>query len=319
MPQITIRSLIEYAGVRLRRARLTFGHGVADAWDEAAYIVLHVTSLSPEELGSNFERSITARERKRVMALVAQRIRRRIPLAYLLREARLGEYVFYVDERAIVPRSYIAELLAERLAPWLPPRRRIRRALDLCTGSGCLAIILAETFRSATIDAVDIDRGALAVARRNVASYRMGRRLRLLHSDMFSAVAGERYDVIIANPPYVSAATMNKLPREYRHEPVMALASGTDGLDAVRAILRDAANHLTDKGLLVVEVGHHRARVEAAFPHYAFVWPETSGGDDCVFMLERAELLRAAASALLRRQAPVRHRASRSNALSRPR
>jgi ribosomal protein L3 glutamine methyltransferase len=319
MPQFTIRSLIEHAGVRLQRAHLTFGHGVADAWDEAAYIALHVMKLAPEELSPNFERTVSVRQTKRVMALVAQRIRRRIPLAYLLREARLGDYVFYVDERVIVPRSYIAELLSERLAPWLPPRRRIRRALDLCTGSGCLAIVLAETFRSAAVDAVDIDRGALAVARRNVAAYGLTRRIRLLHSDMFDAVAGERYDLILANPPYVSAATMKKLPREYRHEPVIALASGNDGLDAVRAILRDAANHLNDKGLLVVEVGHHRARVEAAFPHYALVWPQTSGGDDCVFTIDRAELLRAAASALPVPQGPARRRASQSNVLSRRR
>jgi ribosomal protein L3 glutamine methyltransferase len=242
-----------------------------------------------------------------------------VPAAYLTHEAWLGEDRFYVDERVIVPRSFIAELIRERFVPWLPPRLRIRRALDLCTGSGCLAIVLAKTFRSAMVDAVDIERGALAVARRNVADHKLQSRVRVLRSDMFDAVRGEHYDLIIANPPYVSADTMRKLPREYRHEPAIALASGQDGLDAVRVILREAAALLTDKGLLVVEVGHHRPRVERAFARYPFVWPQTSGGDDCVFMLSRADLLRARASAerpaALR--APAPRRASRAAAASR--
>jgi ribosomal protein L3 glutamine methyltransferase len=234
----------------------------------------------------------------------------------------LGDDRFYVDERVIVPRSYIAELLRERFAPWLPPRRPIRRALDLCTGSGCLAIVLAKTFTGAQIDAVDIDRGALAVARRNVASYRLQRRVRLLHSDLFAAVRDERYELIIANPPYVSADTMRKLPREYRHEPAIALASGKDGLDAVRGILREAAAHLTEHGLLVVEVGHHRRRVERAFAHYPFIWPQTSGGDDCVFILGRGDLVRAAelrAGFPARPRAPAPRRASRATAAPRRR
>ncbi len=317
MPQAsTVRHLIERASTRLTRARLTFGHGIPGAWDEAVYLVLHVLKLPPDRLTPYLDRIVTPRETARVAMLVAERIKRRIPVAYLTREAWLGDFRFYVDERVIVPRSFIAELLAERISPWLPPRRRIRRALDLCTGSACLAIVLAKTFTGATIDAVDLDRRALKVAGRNVAAYRLRQRIRLLHSDMFSAVSHERYDLIIANPPYVSAEVMRKLPREYRHEPALALASGEDGLDAVRIILREAAGHLTDKGLLVVEVGHYRARVEAAFPLCPFIWPQTSGGDDCVFILDRAGLHAAQARVQTppQSQAAVPPRASRASA-----
>jgi ribosomal protein L3 glutamine methyltransferase len=309
MPPATVHTLVERAYTQLERAPLAYGHGIIDAWDEAVYLVLHALKLPPDRLTPYLERAVSTQDSTRALALVAERIRRRIPAAYLTHEAWLGKYRFYVDERVIVPRSYIAELMRERFAPWLAPRRRIRRALDLCTGSGCLAIILAKTFPSAHVDAIDIDRNALAVARRNVASYQMQARIRLLHSDLFTALAGVRYDLIIANPPYVSADTMRKLPREYRHEPAIALASGRDGLDAVRVILREAATYLNETGLLVVEVGHHRRRVEKAFPHYPFMWPQTSGGDDCVFILERGDLVRAASTA-----APVRVRASPAKA-----
>src|SRR5258706_14853887 len=214
-PAPTVRTLIERAATRLARARLTYGHGIPTAWDEAAYLALHVLKLPPAVLTPYLDRAVTPRNVARIEALVAERIRRRVPVAYLTREAWLGEYRFYVDERALVPRSYIAELLAERIAPWLPARRPVRRALDLCTGSGCLAIVLARTFTGARIDAVDIDRGALAVARRNVADYRLQRRIRLLHSDMFGAVRGERYVLIIANPHHLNAVTILRLPLGY--------------------------------------------------------------------------------------------------------
>ena len=321
-PATTVRTLIKRSAARLARARLTHGHGIPTAWDEAAYLVLHVLKLPPAVLTPYLDHTVTPRDAAHVNELISERIRRRVPAAYLTHEAWLGEDRFYVDERVIVPRSYIAELLHERIAPWLPLRRPIRRVLDLCTGSGCLAIVLAKTFTGALIDAVDIDRGALAVARRNVAGYRLQRRIRVLHSDMFGAVPARRYDLIIANPPYVSADTMRKLPREYRHEPAIALASGPDGLDAVRVILREAAAHLTEHGMLVVEVGHHRRRVERAFARHPFIWPHTSGGDDCVFILGRGDLVRAAkrpvrCPAPLR--APAPRRASRANAASRRR
>ena len=280
--------------------------------------MLHALRLPLDQLTPHLARQVSATERSRALHLIDERIRRRVPAAYLTREAWLGACRFYVDERVIVPRSFIAELLRERLAPWLTPRRRVRRALDLCTGSGCLAILLARTFRAAQIDAIDIDRDALAVARHNVASYRLQRRIRLLRSDMFSALRGARYDLIVANPPYVSTATMRTLPREYRHEPRLALASGTDGLDAVRVILRGAAAHLTENGLLVVEVGHHRRRVERALPLLPFVWPQTSGGDDCVFILARRDLVPAPAPAT-QLAAAARRRASPASVASRRR
>jgi ribosomal protein L3 glutamine methyltransferase len=318
MPSATVLALVDRATARLKHAPIAFGHGIANARDEATYLVMHALKLPPSGLTPYLQRTVSARASARAMRLVDERIRRRIPAAYLTHEAWLGEYRFYVDARVIVPRSFIAELLHERLAPWLTPRQRIRRALDLCTGSGCLAIVLAKTFAAADVDGVDIDRRALAVAKRNIATYKLQRRIHLLRSDMFSALPSARYDLIIANPPYVDAHAMRKLPREYRHEPRIALAGGEDGLDTVRVILREAAVHLTAHGLLVVEVGHHRSRVEAAFPHHPFVWPQTSGGDDCVFILGRDDLLCAAARAAESLAAAPRP-ASRAGAASRRR
>ena len=312
--RITVRDLIADAHTRFRRARLAFGHGTANAWDEAVYLVLHALKLPPDRLTPFLARNVTVTERERALRLIRERIRRRIPAAYLTREAWLGDTRFYVDERVIVPRSYLAELLHARLAPWIAQPARIKHALDLCTGSGCLAVLLARTFPAARVDAVDISRGALAVAGLNVAAYRLQRRVRLLQSDLFSALRGERYDLILANPPYVSAAVMRTLPPEYRHEPPLALAGGPDGFDAVRVILREAAQQLTAGGLLVVEVGHNRKRLEAQFPHLPFVWPQTSGGDDCVFMLECRDLTGAARAA-----AAPPHPARRASAASRRR
>ena len=314
----TLQALVDTAYARLTRARLAYGHGTTNAWDEAVYLVLHALRLPLDQLTPHLARLTSASERARALRLIDERIRRRVPAAYLTHEAWLGEHRFFVDERVIVPRSYIAELLRERLRPWVNSRHPVRGALDLCTGSGCLAILLARTFRLAQIDAADIDRDALAVARLNVAAYRLRSRIRVLPSNMFSALRGARYDLIVANPPYVSGAAMRALPREYRHEPALALAGGTDGLDAVRVILREAAAHLNANGLLVVEVGHHRRRVERAFPHLPFMWPETSGGDDCVFILERRDLAPPPAA---REPAPVaaRRRASRAGAASRRR
>jgi ribosomal protein L3 glutamine methyltransferase len=314
----TVNQLVDIAFARLARARLAFGHGTTNAWDEAVYLVLHALRLPPDRLTPHLARRVSAMERSRALQLIDERIRRRVPAAYLTREAWLGDYRFYVDERVIVPRSFIAELLRERLVPWLTPRSHVGRALDLCTGSGCLAILLAKTFRAARIDAIDIDRDALAVARHNVAAYRLQRRIRTLRSDLFSALPRARYDLIVANPPYVSTGTMRTLPREYRHEPRLALASGKDGLDAVRSILREAPDHLNENGLLVVEVGHHRRRVERALPHLPFMWPQTSGGDDCVFILERRDLVPAPTPAV-KFPAAARRRASPASVASRRR
>jgi ribosomal protein L3 glutamine methyltransferase len=257
---------------RFRRARLSYGHGTHNAREEAAWLLSSVKSG------------------QRLEALVERRIRERIPLAYLLKEAWLGKQRFYIDERAIVPRSFIAELLRDRLRPWI--HRPVKRALDLCTGSGCLAVLLARAFPRARVDASDISGGALEVAKENVHRCRLGRRVRLVKSDLFKRMKGRRYDLIVANPPYVTTAAMKRLPKEYRHEPHSALAAGKDGLKIVRRILREARNHLTPDGLLVCEVGAARRALERAYLKLSFVWPDTSEPQSCVFVLHREDLPR---------------------------
>jgi ribosomal protein L3 glutamine methyltransferase len=299
----TVGSLLAGASRRLARARLTYGHGTDNPHDEAACLVLHALRLPAAPLnGAALQRRVSAADARHALELIAARIERRVPAAYLTHEAWLADLRFYVDERVIVPRSFIAELLRQRLEPWLLEPDHVRRALDLCTGSGCLAVILAKMFPHTRVDAVDLSATALAVARRNLARFRLGRRVTLIESDMFSALHGKRYDLIISNPPYVTTSVMRKLPPEYRREPALALAGGDDGFAVVDIILREAALHLAVNGLLVVEIGHHRRRLEASYPRLPFVWPETSGGDDCVFVLTRADLV--APGALQRRPAP---------------
>jgi ribosomal protein L3 glutamine methyltransferase len=279
---------------RFRQARLVFGHGTRNARDEAAYLVLHALDLPPDAATGACDRRVDPRDARRVLALLKRRIRSRKPAAYLTREAWLRDFRFHVDERVVVPRSHIAGLLRENLAPWILNRRAIKSILDLCTGSGCLAVLLAHSFPGARIDATDISSAAVAVARVNIGKYRLGSRIRLIKSDMFSALGGKHYDLIVANPPYVTTAGMRRLPREYRHEPRIALAGGRDGLDAVRRILLHAPAHLNPGGLLVVEVGSGRGRLERAFPRVRFTWPEVAGGDT-VFVIQREEIDRALA------------------------
>ena len=289
----TVRALLRDAVQRLETARVSYGHGTLNARDEAAWLILHALKLPLDDLASHLDREVSSSEAKTVDALIAERIRTRKPTAYLTREAWLGDHSFYVDERVIVPRSYIAELLRERLAPWIAKRSQVGTALDLCTGSGCLAVLIALTFPQARIDAADISLDALDVARRNIRDYGLGRRVRLVRSDLFSALLDRSYDLIVSNPPYVSAAMMRRLPAEYRCEPALALAGGRDGLDFVRRIVAEAPRHLNPGGLLLVEVGHYRERVERAFPQLPLIWAQTSGGDDCVFGITR-EALRSA-------------------------
>jgi len=287
---LIVAEVLEETARRWRRARLHFGHGTGNARDEAAWLIAHVIGVHPGELALHAERELTALQLRRVRSLAARRAAERIPLAYLLKEAWLDGRRFCVDARVIVPRSYIAELLRERLRPWL--RRPVRRALDLCTGSGCLAVLLAQTFPKANVDATDLSPAALAVARLNVRRHRLARRVRLIRSDLFHALRGRRYDLIVTNPPYVDARTMRALPPEYDYEPRAALAAGADGLEFVRRILRDAPAHLNPRGLLVCEVGNSRPALERAYPRLPFLWPETSDSPGCVFALEREQLLR---------------------------
>lgn len=287
---MALRDWLGHAEQRFRAERLGFGHGTHGAREEATWLLAHVLRLPYEGLAQSLARRLTPNERRRAARLIEERVRTRRPLAYLIREAWLGEHRFHIDERVVVPRSYIAELLRDKLAPWVLRPTEVRRALDLCTGSGCLAILLALAFPRATVDASDVSRDALAVARRNVRTYRLGRRVNLAVADLFAGLKPAEYDLIVANPPYVDSRAMRTLPREYRHEPRLALAGGRDGLRFVHRILKGAARFLRPRGLLVVEIGHHRDRLERAFPHLPFIWPETSAGYECVFLLNREGL-----------------------------
>ncbi len=287
----TLRDWLRYAVSRFGEAGLTFGHGSANAYDEAAYLLLHELHLPLDRLEPFLDATLTQGERARLMELLVRRIDQRVPAAYLTHEAWLGDFRFYVDERVLIPRSFIAELLPDGLAPWVGNGEAVTAALDMCTGSGCLAILLAHAYPDADIDAVDISADALTVAQRNVADYGLADRINLIRSDLFANLSEKTYDLIISNPPYVTSVAMSELPPEYRHEPALALAGGDDGLDAVRTLLREAPRFLNPDGTLVVEVGHGRAAVELAWPRLPFVWIATATAPDSVFLLKRSELV----------------------------
>jgi ribosomal protein L3 glutamine methyltransferase len=289
----TLRDWLRYAVTRFGEAKLSFGHGMTNAYDESAYLLLHALHLPLDQLDPFLDARLTQSERTRIAELLDQRIDQRIPAAYLTHEAWLGDFRFYVDERVLIPRSFIAELVPDGLAPFIGDATEVTAALDLCTGSGCLAILLAHAYPAADVDAVDISSDALAVAQRNVADYGLADRINLIRSDLFANLADKRYDLIISNPPYVSAMAMEELPPEYRHEPELALAGGDDGLDSVRTIFAEAPRFLKPAGILVVEVGHNRAAVESAFPQIPFVWLETASTSDAVVLVQRQDLLAA--------------------------
>ncbi len=286
----TIRDALRFAVTSFNEAGLFFGHGQVDAYDEAVFLVLRALSLPIERMDVFLDAFLTIGEINALLQLIDRRVRSRLPTAYLLNEAWLQGYRFYVDARCIVPRSFIAELLKDELQPWVEDPMAVRSALDLCTGSGCLAIMAAGVFPEAQIDAIDVSLDALAVATRNVEEYDLRSRVRLLSSNLFEAIEGRRYDLIISNPPYVTQASMDKLPPEYRHEPRVALAGGNDGMDLVRTIVRKAAAHLEPGGLLIVEVGDGRAAVERSFPDLPLTWLTTSAGDDMVFLARQEDL-----------------------------
>jgi len=287
----TIRDWLRYAVSQFEEAGLFYGHGTQNSFDEAAWLILSALHLPHDRLEIFLDAVITEPERRHLLHLIERRVTERIPTAYLLREAWLGEFKFYVDERVIVPRSFIAELLREQLAPWVGDPETVVSAADICTGSGCLAILLAHAFPNAEVEAADISDDALAVARRNIANYGLGDQVNAVKSDMLTALKGKRYDVIVSNPPYVNAASMASLPPEYRREPQLALASGEDGLEHVRTLLQEAPGHLNPGGLLVVEIGHNRDQLEAALPELPFTWLEVSAGDQFVFLLTREQML----------------------------
>ncbi|HZX33109.1 MAG TPA: 50S ribosomal protein L3 N(5)-glutamine methyltransferase [Rhodocyclaceae bacterium] len=287
---LTVRDLLRFAVSRFNQARLFFGHGTDNAWDEAVYLVLHTLNLPLDQLEPFLDARLLEEEREAVLAIIRRRVEERLPSAYLTNEAWLGEHRFYVDERVIVPRSFIAELLDEQLTPWVEDPWSVESVLDLCTGSGCLAILSALAFPEANVDGVDLSPDALAVARRNVDDYGLQDRVQLVESDAFAKLKGRSYDLIISNPPYVNAESVAALPPEYLHEPELALGSGEDGLDFTRIILREAKRHLNPGGLLVVEIGHNRDALEAAYPDLPFTWLETAAGNEYVFLLREEEL-----------------------------
>ncbi|MEZ5626128.1 MAG: 50S ribosomal protein L3 N(5)-glutamine methyltransferase [Rhodocyclaceae bacterium] len=287
---VTLRDWLRYAVTRFNRAQLFFGHGTDNAWDEAVYLLLHTLALPLDRLEPFLDACIPLDERETLLDIIERRVESRQPAAYLTGEAWLAGYRFKVDPRVIVPRSYFAALLADGLAPWIDDPESVTRVADVCTGSGCLAIMMAHTFPNAEVDAVDLSGDALAVAADNVADYGLEGQVHLHHGDTLTPLAGQRYDLILSNPPYVTAEAMAALPAEYRHEPEMALAAGDDGLDVVRSLIAHARAHLNPGGLLMVEVGHNRHLVEAAFPDLPFTWLADDQAEDMVFMLREDEL-----------------------------
>ncbi|HXI78138.1 MAG TPA: 50S ribosomal protein L3 N(5)-glutamine methyltransferase [Steroidobacteraceae bacterium] len=292
-PAETVGAAIERCARELRRARVHFGHGTDNARDEAAELVFHAAGLAHDLGSSAYSQPLPARRRSRIDALLERRIKERIPLAYLTHRSFFAGLELYVDERVLVPRSPIAELILQRFRPWVNARH-VRRILDVGTGSGAIALACALAFPKARVDAVDVSAAALQVARRNRRRFSLQERVRMLQSDHFDAVEGCRYDIIVSNPPYVGRAEMRSLPREYGHEPRVGLASGVDGLDSVRAIFAAASRHLSRNGILVVEVGNTEDTLLRAFARMPFVWPEITMGGGGVFLL-RAEDLQAAA------------------------
>lgn len=286
----TLRDFLRFAVSRFQQAGLVFGHGSDNAHDEAAYLILHTLHLPLDMLEPYLDAVLLADEKTELLGKLRERIEQRVPVAYITQHARQGDFDFYVDERVIVPRSFIYELLGEPLSPWIEYPELVHRALDLCTGSGCLAIQMAAHYPAAQIDAVDISLDALEVAAVNVEDYGLQERIQLVHTDLFEGLEGT-YDLIVSNPPYVDAESVGALPEEYLHEPELALGSGEDGLDATREILLQAAKFLNPRGVLLVEIGHNRDVLEREYPELPFVWLDTSGGDGFVFLLTREQLL----------------------------
>ncbi len=286
----TLRDLLRYAITRFNTAKLSFGHGSDNAWDEAAYLLLHTLHLPLDTLDPFLDAHVLPHEREQFLTLVQRRVSERVPVAYLTGEAWLRGHRFLVDARVIVPRSPIAELLADGLSPWVSEPDNIEMVLDLCTGSGCLAILAALAFENAQVDAVDISEDALAVADGNIQLHGLDGRVTTYRSDLFAQLPPSEYQVIICNPPYVNQQSMEALPEEYRHEPTLALAGGEDGMQIVRRLLEQAPDYLTTDGILVLEIGNEYDHFVAAFPELDPVWLSTDSAEDQVLLLTREQL-----------------------------
>lgn len=286
----TPRDLLRYAVTRFNTAKLFFGHGSAEPLDEAAYLILHTLKLPLDKLDPFLDARLLPEEVLQVLAVIERRATERVPAAYITNEAWLGTYAFYVDERVIVPRSFIHELIPQQFSPWVEDPYAVENILELCTGSGCLAIMMADAFPNSVVDAVDISPDALAVAEQNIRNYQLEGRVNPIQSDLYQNVPFKKYDMIITNPPYVNSDSMSKLPQEYLREPQIALDGGSDGMDLVRKIIAGAAERLTPNGILMVEIGNERDYAEAAFGHLGLTWLTTSAGDDMVFLLTAEQL-----------------------------
>ncbi len=286
----TPRDLLRYAVTRFNAAKLFFGHGSAEAFDEAAYLLLHTLKLPLDRLDPFLDAKLLPEEVLQVLQVIERRATERVPAAYITNQAWLGSYEFYVDERVLVPRSFIAELIPDRFSPWVSDSDAVENVLELCTGSGCLAIMMADAFPNAVVDAIDISKDALAVAERNIREYKLEGRVNPIESDLYENVPFKKYDLIVTNPPYVNASSMAKLPPEYLREPQIALHGGEDGMDLVRKIVAGAAARLTPEGVLVVEIGNEVEFAEAAFGHLGLTWLTTSAGDEAVFLLTAEQL-----------------------------
>jgi ribosomal protein L3 glutamine methyltransferase len=294
-PFSTPRDLLRYAITRFNTAKLFFGHGSAEALDEAAYLILHTLRLPLDKLDPFLDAKLLPEEVLQVLNVIERRVSERVPAAYITNQAWLGSYAFYVDERVIVPRSFIHELIPERFSPWVEDPDAVENILELCTGSGCLAIMMADAFPNSVVDAVDISPDALLVAEQNIRDYQLEGRVNPILSDLYENVPFKKYDLIITNPPYVNSQSMEALPQEYRHEPQIALDGGADGMDLVRKIVAGAAERLSPDGVLIVEIGNERDYAEAAFGHLGLTWVTTSAGDDMVFLLTAGQLQNAQA------------------------
>jgi ribosomal protein L3 glutamine methyltransferase len=285
----TVEAVLTRSTRRLARARLHYGHGTDNPRDDAAALLWHVMRLPQPASAAVYRRRVSARVQDALEQLLRRRIRERIPVVYLTQRCWFAGLPMYVDQRVLIPRSPIAELIERRFAPWIE-RARVRRILDLGTGSGCIAIACARAFARSRVDAADISEDALAVARINIRRHRLSARVRAVRSDHFAGLGGSSYDIIVSNPPYVGRRQLRGLPAEYRHEPRLALAAGTDGLDSARIILRDAAAHLNPGGILIVEVGDSQTALRRAYPRLPFTWLAFERGGGGVFVLEREQL-----------------------------
>ena len=292
----TIRDWLRYAVSQFEASDIFYGHGTDNSYDEAVWLVTSALHLPMDTLDNFLDARLTTTENTHLADLIQKRVKNHTPTAYLVKEAYLQGLKFYVDERVLVPRSFIAEILVNNtLMPWIEHAELVQSAADICSGSGCLGVLLADAFPDAQIDVVDISSDAIDVANINIAKYDLQVQITAIQSDMFTALHGQDgkpkcYDLIISNPPYVDAPSMATLPREYQNEPQIALGSGDDGLDHTHTILREAAKHLNDNGVLVVEIGHNREALIDAYPDLPFTWLDTSSGDRFVFLLTKEQL-----------------------------